>query len=144
MHNLEAELDAARRKAAKAQKTIASLEEQLLEQSEAGVKPSADGAALKRQNPPKTPKTTEFLVRGRKTEIKLGGHHLGIVQKIDGFYVATYLWGDLIVPRTEHTLVKTDKEGNAIEFTPVPVGPFLKTVRDAVIARFFPAPQAVQ
>ena len=47
--DLEAELDTGRRKAAKAQRTIADLEEQLREQSEAGDRPGADSAALKRQ-----------------------------------------------------------------------------------------------
>lgn len=93
----------------------------------------------KRDTFPTTPRTTHFSVQQRgRIEVSLGGTQLGNVTKRDGFFVATYLWGEEIAPKAEHTLFKKNKKGEVIEKTDVPVGGYLKTVRDALIQRFFP------
>lgn len=100
----------------------------------------------KRDSFPITEKTTTFLIReGGKTFVKLGRTPVGIVQKRDGFFVAQFPNGALICPKQEHTLKPVYKEGpkkgqETGEKIPQPMGPFLKTVRDALIARFFPNP----
>lgn len=95
----------------------------------------------KRDEFPTTPKTTHFAQHpGGKITVSLGGTHLGTVVKRDGFYVSTFMWGEEITAKSEHTLENLDKKGNLISTEHVPVGTYLKTVRDALMQRFFPTP----